>query len=93
MSFTTRFKLNEPDALDATIATVWGRVRQLSTKTAVASASPVATHAVTMRFRSDLAADDEIVYRGRVLRVLSVKDIDDRRAYLQAACAERGVDR
>ena len=74
-------------------ATVWARVRQLSARQAFASDARGhnVSHAVVMRFRTDIGAGDRIVYRGRTLEIASVADLNGRRAYLSLQCSERVV--
>jgi SPP1 family predicted phage head-tail adaptor len=75
------------------LATVWARVRQLSARQAFAddARGQNITHAVALRFRSDLRPGDRVVYRGRNLAIEGVADINGRRAYLSLQCSERAV--
>lgn len=66
----------------APLATVWARVRRLSAP----AGSP--SHSVVVRFRTDLREGDRIMHRGKPLSILSVGDINGRRAYLSIACDE-----
>lgn len=70
--------------------TVWARVRSLSGRQGTnADGRAVAiSHSVVLRFRSDIAPGDRIVYRGRNLDVVSTADLNGRRAYLSCACSE-----
>jgi SPP1 family predicted phage head-tail adaptor len=72
------------------IATVWARVRQLSAKAYQEADKP--THTVLVRFRTDLSEGSEVVCRGRVMRVVSATDINDRRAYLALSCIEQKAE-
>ena len=80
-------------AVFSPIATVWGRVRALTARAAFESdARGVAiTHAVAIRFRSDLKPGDRIVYRDTTLDVVKAADLNGRRAYLSCQCIERAV--
>ena len=49
------------------------------------------SHAVTLRFRTDLKPGDRIIYRGRNLEIATLADINGRRAYLSCQCSERAV--
>ena len=75
------------------LATVWARVHtHAATHRDFADARGAgATHTVTLRHRADLAPGDRITWRGRALELLSVEDLNGRRAYLSCACAERTV--
>lgn len=72
------------------ITSAWARVRSLSGREGTnADGRAVAiSHAVVLRFRSDIAPGDRIIYRGRNLDVVSTADINGRRAYLSCACSE-----
>lgn len=69
---------------------VWARVRSLTGRQGTnADGRAVAiSHSVVLRFRSDIAPGDRIVYRGRNLDVVSTADLNGRRAYLSCACSE-----
>ncbi len=80
-------------AVFAALATVWARVRERSARQAFAAdgRGQNLTHSVVLRFRSDLKPGDRIVYRGRMLEIGSLADINGRRAYLSLQCTERAV--
>jgi SPP1 family predicted phage head-tail adaptor len=75
------------------IATIWGRVRGLSARQAVAAdaRAALASHSVVVRFRADVRPGDRFLYRGRPLYVLGAEDLDGRRAFLACRCAETAV--
>ena len=77
----------------ASIATVWARVRTLAARQSFAAdgRGQAITHAVTLRFRTGIVPGDRVLYRGRVLEIASVADINGRRAYLSLQCSERAV--
>lgn len=72
------------------VTNLWARVRSLSGRQGSnADGRMVAlSHSVVLRFRSDVAPGDRIVYRGRNLDVVSTADLNGRRAYLSCACSE-----
>jgi SPP1 family predicted phage head-tail adaptor len=80
-------------AVYSTLSTVWARVRQLSARQAYAgdARGQAISHSVVLRFRTDLAPGDRIVYRGRDLEIAALADINGRRAYLSCQCSERAV--
>lgn len=72
------------------LATVWARVRSLSgalTSQADGRASKI-SHSIVIRYRTDLSPGDRIVYRTRPLEILSLGDLNGRRAYLACRCTE-----
>jgi SPP1 family predicted phage head-tail adaptor len=75
------------------IATIWSRVRQLSTRNGVDAdgRGSTITHAVVTRFRTDVGPGDRFLYRGRHLDVVSANDLNGRRAYLSCTCREVAV--
>jgi SPP1 family predicted phage head-tail adaptor len=80
-------------AVYSTLATVWARVRALGTRQSFEADArgQSVSHAVVMRYRTDLKAGDRIVSRGRDLEVLGTSDLNGRRAYLSCQCSERVV--
>lgn len=80
-------------ALFSPLATVWARVRRLGARAAMEAdgRGQTLTHAVVLRFRSDLRPGDRIAYRGTDLEVLAASDLNGRRAYLSCQCSERVV--
>lgn len=75
------------------VATVWARVHARPAGLVnFADARGVKTsHSVTLRTRNDLSPGDRIGWRGRVLDVLSVEDMNGRGAFKYCACMERQV--
>jgi SPP1 family predicted phage head-tail adaptor len=92
-----RITTSEPEggevAVFATLSTVWARVRQLAARAAYAedARGQSISHAVTIRYRTDLKPGDRFVYRGRTLEIAALADINGRRAYLSCQCSERAV--
>jgi len=72
------------------LATVWGRVRELSAgRTQVGDGRAVSiSHSVVLRFRTDISPGDRLVYLGRNLDVVSADDLNGQRVYLSCACTE-----
>jgi SPP1 family predicted phage head-tail adaptor len=72
------------------IATVWGRVRELTARPARGWDRRIASisHSVVLRFRTDISPGDRLLYRGRALDVVAADDLNGRRAYLSCACLE-----
>lgn len=77
-------------ALFVPLASAWARVRSLRGRlgTSADGRAVEISHAVVLRFRSDIAPGDRILYRGRALDVVSAADLDGRRAFLSCACSE-----
>ena len=75
------------------LATVWARVHQISERAGEISDGRGAriSHSVVMRFRSDIATGDRLVYRGRALEVIAAEDLNGRRAYLNCSCTETRI--
>lgn len=75
------------------MATIWARVRSLSARqNQVADARGVSiSHAVVMRYRTDVKPGDRLVYRGIGLTVISAEDLNGRRAYLSCACSQTAI--
>jgi SPP1 family predicted phage head-tail adaptor len=80
-------------ALYSPIATVWARVRLLSTRQMLEADArgQAITHSVVLRFRSDLKPGDRIAYRGGDLDIAAAGDLNGRRAYLSCQCTARVV--
>lgn len=80
-------------ALFVPVTSLWARVRAMSSRqVSEADARGVAvSHAVVVRFRTDVKAGDRFGYRGRWLSVVSAADLNGRRAWLSCACVETGV--
>jgi SPP1 family predicted phage head-tail adaptor len=75
------------------LATVWARVRQLSSRQGQAADGRVSaiTHSVVLRHRTDIGPGDRLVYLGRNLDVVGADDLNGRRAYLSCTCSETAV--
>jgi SPP1 family predicted phage head-tail adaptor len=75
------------------IATVWARVTTLAARQALAgdARGQAISHAVVIRFRTDLKPGDRIVYRGATLDIAATGDLTGGRAYLSCQCTEQAV--
>ncbi len=80
-------------ALFVPLGNAWARVRSLSGRqgTSADGRAVMVSHAVVLRFRSDIGPGDRIVYRGRNLEVVSAADLDGRRHWLACSCSETSV--
>lgn len=72
------------------IATLWARVRALSSRQLTRADGRAAniSHTVTLRYRDDIVPGDRLIYRNRNLEVISASDRDGNRAWLTCLCAE-----
>lgn len=72
------------------VATLWGRVRSISSRySGDADARGVTiSHMVVLRFRTDVKPGDRLSTRGRHFFVERAEDIDGRRAFIACACSE-----
>ncbi len=77
----------------ASIATVWARVRPLAARQSFAedARGQAVSHAVVLRFRTDLRPGDRIAWRDAALDIEAVADLDGRRAYVSCQCSTRTV--
>ena len=75
------------------VATVWARVRTLSSSRSQAAdgRGVTITHAVVLRYRTDIAPGDRLLFGGRSLEVIAAADLNGRRAWLSCTCSERQV--
>ena len=72
------------------VATLWGRVRALSSRRQIEAdgRGVTITHMVTLRYRADIRPGDRLTARGRHLFVERAEDIDGRRAFIACACSQ-----
>lgn len=75
------------------LGSAWARVTALSARqvSEADARGRAETHAVVLRFRTDLLPGDRIGYRGRWLEVLATEDLNGQRAWLSCRCTETGV--
>lgn len=76
---------------EVTRCTVWAKVLPLSGKIEDSTPARVntVTYRVTIRYRADILPDDEIVWRGRRLKITTTPfDVESRKIYLQFDCRE-----
>lgn len=80
----------EADVVWDTVATLWASVVPVSAGEAIVAGhfSGVVTHAITFRWRADIAGGMRVAYRGRTFRILAVHDPDETRRYLVARTTE-----
>lgn len=78
------------DTIDATVTystrdVVWGSLEPISAREAQLSTGleSESTHEAHIRYRSDVASDWRVSFRGRVFEVAGLEDLDERRRYLR----------
>lgn len=66
------------------VATAWAQIEPTAAREEIRAdrATGVVTHAVTLRYREDIAGGMRVLYRGRRYRVLTAHDPDARRRYI-----------
>lgn len=74
-----------------TVATVWVSVEPISGRelTQASQTQADATHRVHLRYYPGLAPRWQLLYRGRTLRALSVRDIEERGIWMELECVEQ----
>ena len=79
-------------AMFVPITSLWARVRALATRpdTRRDGRGFVVSHAVVVRFRTDIAVGDRFIWRGRLLEIVGATDLDGRRTWLSCTCNETG---
>jgi SPP1 family predicted phage head-tail adaptor len=72
------------------LATLWARIEPAGAaeRSVADHLAGVVTHAVTIRWRDDIAGGMRILFRGRTFRVLATHDPDETRRYLVARAEE-----
>ena len=75
------------------LATVWARIRQLSGRQAETTdgRAVLLSHSVVLRYRTDLAPGDRLIYAGRSLDLVTAADLNGRRTYLSCTCSETSI--
>lgn len=78
----------------ADIAGIWAAVVPLSGKEQVQSMAVVATqrYRVRLRHRPDITPAHRLRYDGRILNIRSVRDLGERRQWLECQCEEGVAD-
>ena len=76
---------------ELTRCTVWAKVLPLTGK--ITDETPqrenIVTYRVTVRFRTDIKPDDEILWRGRRLKIITTPfDVESRHVWTQFNCEE-----
>ena len=75
------------------IASVWANVSANngnSMQLADSNMSAI-SHIVLLRFRNDIGAGDRIIYRNKTLEIISLNDLNSRKAYIKCLCSEKIV--
>ncbi len=74
----------------STIANVWASVNAANGREIEIADSRAAkiSHIILMRYRSDLSAGDRIIYRNNILEIISINDLNGRKAYLKCYAAQ-----
>lgn len=70
---------------------VWAEVRPIQGNERIRAMQTAAnaTHQVTMRYRSDLTADHQLIHEGRTLKIVSPPvDLDEQHQWLELLCRE-----
>lgn len=72
----------------------WAKVVQTSATTyqETAQTDNVITHYITIRWRSGITSDFEVVQGDQVFRVKRVRDLNSKRRFLLLECTELGVE-
>lgn len=83
----------QPTRIWGTYHTTWASVRPLSGREQEQGAARSATisHRVRLRFKSDVRHGDRISMAGRILEIVSVRNIDEASFELEIDAIERGV--
>jgi SPP1 family predicted phage head-tail adaptor len=73
----------------------WAKVVQTSATTYLGTVQTekAMTHYVTIRWRSGITGDHEVVYDDQVFRIHRVRDLNSKRRFLLLECEELGEDR
>jgi SPP1 family predicted phage head-tail adaptor len=73
---------------------VWAKVIQTSATTyqETAQTDNAITHYITLRWRSGITSDFEVVNGDEVYRVKRVRDLNSKRRFLLLECTELGVE-
>lgn len=72
------------------IGTVWAKVTPLNSREALIAQQLKhdATHQVDLRFRNDIDATMRLVYRGRILNNISIRNRDELNKQIRLLCRE-----
>lgn len=81
------------ETLFNSVGTAWAKVLRSDGRPDAAGdgRGAFATHSVVVRFRTDISPGDRVTYRGEMFEILSVGDLNGRRAYLECRCRQREV--
>jgi SPP1 family predicted phage head-tail adaptor len=74
------------------VATVWASIEPREARPSIFGDAPVnlATHRVTIRWRSDVTAANRLVAGNRILAIRAISDPDERRSWLVLTVEETG---
>lgn len=83
---------SEPQYTD--IRHLWAKVRQVSPTVMHASVQTerAVTHYFTVRYRSGITVDDEVVYSGMLYAIKRARDLNSARRFLLLECEELGEE-
>jgi SPP1 family predicted phage head-tail adaptor len=75
------------------LASVWAKVKSAKGHALFENDARgvMASHEIVMRFRGDVFVGDRVIYRGENLEVLSVQDLNGRRAYIKIYLSKKSV--
>lgn len=70
------------------LATVWASVAEKPGREGLQEDRPRADklYEVTLRYRSDVTAEARLIFEGRALQILTLRDLDGRKCWLIADC-------
>jgi len=71
--------------------TIWAHIRPVSARQTIRADNDVAeiTHRIIFRFRAGIVSGSRLVTGARRFDVLTVRDVDETRRYLECECVER----
>jgi SPP1 family predicted phage head-tail adaptor len=78
----------------ATIATVWASIEPLRGKEVILAQQNQSeqTHRVTIRYRAGVNTSMRFKFGSRIMRIISVANVEERNKWLELQCVEMGVD-
>lgn len=76
------------------IAELWARVTPVSGSETVQAMrlAAILHYVVRLRFRSDVNSERRFIFKGRVLNIRSVRNLDERGQWLECVCEEGVAD-
>lgn len=87
---TTQDEIGASTTTFATVAQVWAKVTPVTLREQTFSerAATFGFYLVVIRYRNDISYDLQIVWRGKTLNVVEVKNVDERRQFLTLLCRD-----